>query len=236
MTPPRGEAAVRRAFDVERVRADFPILRRQVHGHPLVYLDNAATPQKPQAVLDAIVSYYTEINANVHRGVHDLSERATTAFEAAREKVRGFFNAREAREIVFTRNATESINLVAWTFGRTNVGRDDEVVVTAMEHHSNLVPWQMLCEAAGARLRVAPIDDRGELLVDELERLRAIPAWTFGRRSGTGSSCGMPPTDRRPAAWRARTACSPSVSASRPVPTRSRSPPPIRPGMPRTGS
>ncbi|OFW08235.1 MAG: cysteine sulfinate desulfinase [Acidobacteria bacterium RIFCSPLOWO2_02_FULL_67_36] len=171
MTPPRGEAAVRRAFDVERVRADFPILRRQVHGHPLVYLDNAATPQKPQAVLDAIVSYYTEINANVHRGVHDLSERATTAFEAAREKVRGFFNAREAREIVFTRNATESINLVAWTFGRTNVGRDDEVVVTAMEHHSNLVPWQMLCEAAGARLRVAPIDDRGELLVDELERL-----------------------------------------------------------------
>jgi len=171
MTPPRGEAAVRRAFDVERVRADFPILRRQVHGHPLVYLDNAATPQKPQAVLDAIISYYTEINANVHRGVHDLSERATTAFEAAREKVRGFFNAREAREIVFTRNATESINLVAWTFGRTNVGRDDEVVVTAMEHHSNLVPWQMLCEAAGARLRVAPIDDRGELLVDELERL-----------------------------------------------------------------
>ena len=171
MTPPRGEAAVRRAFDVERVRADFPILRRQVHGHPLVYLDNAATPQQPQAVLDAIISYYTEINANVHRGVHDLSERATTAFEAAREKVRGFFNAREAREIVFTRNATESINLVAWTFGRTNVGRDDEVVVTAMEHHSNLVPWQMLCEAAGARLRVAPIDDRGELLVDELERL-----------------------------------------------------------------
>jgi len=140
-------------------------------GANVLGLDNAATPQKPQAVLDAIVSYYTEINANVHRGVHDLSERATTAFEAAREKVRGFFNAREAREIVFTRNATESINLVAWTFGRTNVGRDDEVVVTAMEHHSNLVPWQMLCEAAGARLRVAPIDDRGELLVDELERL-----------------------------------------------------------------
>jgi cysteine desulfurase/selenocysteine lyase len=167
----RTDDAVLRVFDVDRIRADFPILLRKVHGHPLVYLDNAATAQKPRVVLDAITSYYTEINANVHRGVHDLSERATNAYEAAREKVRAFFNAREAREIVFTRNSTESINLVAYTFGRTRVGKDDEVVVSAMEHHSNLVPWQMLCEAVGARLRVAPIDDRGELILEKLERL-----------------------------------------------------------------
>jgi cysteine desulfurase/selenocysteine lyase len=154
-------------FDVQRIRADFPILARAVHGKPLVYLDNAATTQKPQAVLDALTRYYTESNANVHRGVHQLSERATEAFEAARERVRRFFNASGPTEIVFTRNATESINLVAQSFLRPRLQEGDEVLVSAMEHHSNIVPWQL----AGARLRVAPIDDRGELLLDEMERL-----------------------------------------------------------------
>jgi cysteine desulfurase / selenocysteine lyase len=159
-----------RRFDVARVRADFPILRRQVRGRPLVYLDNAATTQKPQAVIDAVVGYYTGINANVHRGVHELSELATEAFEGARETVRRFFNAAAVEEIVFTRNATEGINLVAATFGREAVRAGDEVLISTMEHHSNIVPWQMLCEAAGARLVVAPIDDRGELVLEELER------------------------------------------------------------------
>ena len=158
-------------FDVSRVRADFPILRRQARGKPLVYLDNAATTQKPQAVLDAITRYYTDLNANVHRGVHELSEVATDAYEAAREKVRAFLNARDVREIVFTRNATEGINLVAYAFGRANVAAGDEIAITAMEHHSNIVPWQLLCEEKGARLRVAPIDDSGELILEELERM-----------------------------------------------------------------
>ena len=154
-------------FDVQRVRADFPILGRAVHGKPLVYLDNAATTQKPQAVLDALTRYYTEINANVHRGVHELSERATEAFEAARQRVCRFLNASGPSEIVFTRNATESINLVAQSFLRPRLQDGDEVLVSTMEHHSNIVPWQLV----GARLRVAPIDDRGELLLDEMERL-----------------------------------------------------------------
>jgi cysteine desulfurase / selenocysteine lyase len=154
-------------FDVQRVRADFPILARAVHGKPLVYLDNAATTQKPQAVLDALTRYYTDINANVHRGVHELSERATEAFEAARERVRRFFNASSTSEIVFTRNATESINLVAQSFVRPRLREGDEVLISAIEHHSNIVPWQL----SGARLRVVPVDDRGELLLDEMERL-----------------------------------------------------------------
>ena len=158
-------------FDVERIRADFPILKRRVHGKPLVYLDNAATTQKPQAVLDALTSYYTEINANVHRGVHLLSQTATDAYEAAREKIRAFFNARDAREIIFTRNATESINLVAHAFGRAFVGEGDEVLISALEHHSNIVPWQLLCDEMRARLRVAPIDDAGDIQLEELERL-----------------------------------------------------------------
>jgi cysteine desulfurase / selenocysteine lyase len=160
----------RAGMDVARVRADFPILRRQVRGRPLVYLDNAATTQKPQPVIDAIAGYYTGINANVHRGVHELSELATEAFEGARENVRAFFNAAAAEEIVFTRNATEGINLVAATFGRSQVGAGDEVLISAMEHHSNIVPWQMLCDLVGARLVVAPIDDRGELVMEEVER------------------------------------------------------------------
>jgi cysteine desulfurase / selenocysteine lyase len=174
--PPEGESygsvpVCSAEFDVARVRADFPILRRQVRGRPLVYLDNAATTQKPQSVIDAIAGYYTGLNANVHRGVHELSERATEAYEGSREKVRAYFNAASVAEIIFTRNATESINLVAQTFGRARVGAGDEVVISAMEHHSNIVPWQMLCERAGARLRVAPIDDCGGLIVDEFERL-----------------------------------------------------------------
>ena len=166
-----GVAGAAAAFDVERVRADFPILRRLVRGRPLAYLDNAATTQKPQAVLDALMRYYTTSNANVHRGVHLLSEIATEAHDAAREKVRAFLNAGSTREIVFTRNSTEGINLVAHAFGRPRVTEGDEVVISAMEHHSNIVPWQLLCEEKRARLRVAPIDDAGDLLLDEFEAL-----------------------------------------------------------------
>ena len=164
-------AATSARFDVARVRADFPILRRKVRGKPLVYLDNAATTQKPQAVLDALTNYYTDINANVHRGVHELSGLATDAYEGAREKIRAFFNARSVQEVVYTRNATESINLVAYAFVRPTLAAGDEVVISAMEHHSNIVPWQLVCEERGARLRVAPIDDRGALILDELDRL-----------------------------------------------------------------
>jgi cysteine desulfurase/selenocysteine lyase len=158
-------------LDVARVRADFPILTRMVGDRPLVYLDNAATTQKPRSVLDAITSYYTDINANVHRGVHELSQRATDAYEAARERVRVYFNAASVRETIFTRNATEGINLVAYTFAKPKLSPGDEVLISAMEHHSNIVPWQLVCEATGAVLKVAPIDDRGELLLDEFERL-----------------------------------------------------------------
>ena len=171
MMTPATRGAVSPAFDVERVRADFPILRRQVHGKPLVYLDNAATTQKPQAVLDALTRYYTGSNANVHRGVHFLSQLATDEYEGAREKIRAYFNAGSVQEIVYTRNSTEGINLVAHVFGAARVRAGDEVLITAMEHHSNIVPWQMLCERSGARLRVAPIDDRGELRLDEFEAL-----------------------------------------------------------------
>jgi cysteine desulfurase/selenocysteine lyase len=158
-------------FDVQRVRADFPILGRTVNGKPLAYLDNAATTQKPRAVLDAITSYYTDINANVHRGVHELSARATDAYEGARERIRAYFNAASVREIIYTRNATEGINLVAFTFAKGRLGPGDEVLISAMEHHSNIVPWQLVCEATGAKLAVAPIDDRGELILEEFDRL-----------------------------------------------------------------
>jgi cysteine desulfurase/selenocysteine lyase len=133
-------------LDIQRVRADFPILQRTVAGKPLVNLDNAATTQKPRAVIDAISSYYTGINANVHRGVHELSQRATDAYEGARERVRAYFNAASTREIIFTRNATEGINLVAWSFAKPRLAPGDEVVISAMEHHSNIVPWQLACE------------------------------------------------------------------------------------------
>src|SRR2546426_4146744 len=145
------------AVDVQRIREDFPILRQRVHGKPLVYLDNAATTQKPQSVLDRLVQYYAEENANVHRGVHTLSERATEAYERARETLRRFLNAAASREIVFVRGTTEGINLVSQTYGRANVGRGDEIVISTMEHHSNIVPWQILCEEKHARLRIVPI-------------------------------------------------------------------------------
>ncbi|MFP2897893.1 SufS family cysteine desulfurase [Corallococcus sp. 4LFB] len=158
-------------FDLARVRADFPILRQEVRGRPLVYLDSAATGQKPQAMLDALTRYYTHDNANVHRGVHILSERATQAFEDARETVRRFIHARDVREVIFVRGTTEAINLVAATYGRKHVGPGDEVLISAMEHHSNIVPWQMVCDAAGAKLRVIPVDDRGELRMDTVDAL-----------------------------------------------------------------
>jgi len=158
-------------WDVERIRKDFPILHQTVHGKPLVYLDSAATSQKPRAVIDAIEDYYTSDNANVHRGVHLLSERATEAYEGARARIRRFLNAAHSHEIVFVRGATEGINLVAQSYGRRAVGPGDEVVITALEHHSNIVPWQMLCEEKGAALRVVPIDDAGEVDVPAYERL-----------------------------------------------------------------
>jgi cysteine desulfurase/selenocysteine lyase len=157
-------------LDVQRIRADFPILKRQVHGKPLVYLDNAATTQKPQVVIDALSRYYSECNANVHRGVHHLSEVATDAYERARSTVRAYFNAASDREIIFTRNATESINLVAQAFVRRRLQPGDEVLISAMEHHSNIVPWQLVCEEREARLVVAAIDDSGDLLLDDFQR------------------------------------------------------------------
>ena len=158
-------------LDVARIREDFPILKQMVNGKPLVYLDNAATSQKPQAVIDALVRYYTTENANVHRGVHTLSQRATDDYEGARAKVRQFINAESDAEIIFVRGATEAINLVAQSYGRQNVGAGDEIIISAMEHHSNIVPWQILCEEKGAHLRVIPMNDAGELLLDEYEKL-----------------------------------------------------------------
>ena len=158
-------------FDVEAVRRDFPILSREIGGKPLVYLDSAATSQKPQAVIDALASYYSGINANIHRGVHTLSQEATEAYEGARGKVRQLINAAEDAEIVFTRGTTEGINLVAQTLGAQRLGPGGEVVISNMEHHSNVVPWQILCQQTGGRLRVAPINDDGELLMDEYESL-----------------------------------------------------------------
>lgn len=158
-------------FDIEKVRRDFPILHREVRGKRLVYLDNAATTQKPQAVIDRIVRYYTEENSNVHRGVHYLSEVATEAYEDARKIVKDFLNARDVKEIVFTRGTTESINLVAQSWGRRNIGAGDEVIISAIEHHSNIVPWQMLCEEKGAKLRIIPVNDQGELSIEEYGRM-----------------------------------------------------------------
>jgi len=152
-------------FDVEKYRADFPILQVTIHGKPLVYLDNAATSQKPRAVIDAIVRYYETTNANIHRGVHFLSEKATEEYEAVRRTAQAFIGAAKPSEIIFVRGTTEGINLVAQTFGRTHIEPGDEVLITAMEHHSNIVPWQMLCDEKRAKLRVAPINDTGELIL-----------------------------------------------------------------------
>ena len=169
--PPRGCSAQGPWLDVERIRKDFPILQQQVYGKPLVYLDNAATAQKPQAVLDAIRQFYSLDNSNVHRGVHLLSQRATESYEQARVKVQRFLNAAESREIIFVRGVTEAINLVAQTYGRTHVGPGDEVIISGMEHHSNIVPWQILCQEKGAALRVIPVSDNGELVLEEYEKL-----------------------------------------------------------------
>jgi cysteine desulfurase / selenocysteine lyase len=169
LSPVRETAPTR--FDVSRVRKDFPILRQKIHGKPLVYLDNAATSQKPQAVIDTLSRFYATDNSNVHRGVHLLSQRATEDYEAARVKVQRFLNAAAAREIVFVRGTTEGINLVAQSYGRTHVGHGDEIIISHMEHHSNIVPWQILCEEKGAVLRVVPINDNGEFVLEEYEKL-----------------------------------------------------------------
>jgi cysteine desulfurase/selenocysteine lyase len=175
MSPTKVDGAValasRDTFDVQRVRQDFPVLNLKVHGKPLVYLDNGATSQKPQAVIDALSRYYSSENSNIHRGVHFLSERATAAYEGAREKLQRFINAPRLDEIIFVRGTTEAINLVCQSYGRSFVKEGDEIIVSAMEHHSNIVPWQMLCGQVGARLRVIPINHDGELVLEEYRRL-----------------------------------------------------------------
>ncbi|MDD2197427.1 MAG: cysteine desulfurase [Bacteroidales bacterium] len=158
-------------FNVDKIRSDFPILSQQVHGKPLVYFDNGATTQKPKCVLDTIEHFYTKINANIHRGVHKLSDESTKAYEQARETVRQFINAKSTCEIIFTSGATASINLVAFSFGEAFVGEGDEVIVSEMEHHSNIVPWQLLCERKKAKLKVLPFDDNGDLMVEKLDEL-----------------------------------------------------------------
>ena len=158
-------------LSVERVRRDFPILHQEVNGRPLVYLDNAATTQKPTSVIDALRSYYEQDNANIHRGIHTLAERATTAYETTRQSARQFINAAEPEEIIFTRGTTEGLNLIAASYGRTFIREGDEIIISTLEHHSNIVPWQLLCEERGAVLKVIPINDRGELLLDDYEKL-----------------------------------------------------------------
>ncbi|HTC33276.1 MAG TPA: aminotransferase class V-fold PLP-dependent enzyme, partial [Bryobacteraceae bacterium] len=159
------------AFDVNLIRQDFPILRELVNGRELVWLDNAATTQKPQAVIDRLKYFYEHENSNIHRAAHELAARATDAYEAAREKVRSFLNASSVKEIIFVRGATEAINLVAQSWGRQFIGKDDEIVITWLEHHANIVPWQQLANEKGARLRVAPVDDNGQILLDEYTKL-----------------------------------------------------------------
>ena len=158
-------------FDVARIREDFPILDQMVNGKPLVYLDNAATTQKPQVVIDALVNYYTSDNSNVHRGVRTLSQRATEDFDIGRSKARQFLNAGSDQEIIFVKGTTDGINLVAQSYARPNLGEGDDIIISTMEHHSNIIPWQVLCQEKGAHLRVIPISDAGELLIDEYEKL-----------------------------------------------------------------
>jgi cysteine desulfurase/selenocysteine lyase len=159
------------AFDVEKIREDFPVLKQTIHGKPLVYLDSAATAQKPTAVVDAIRRFHEVDCANIHRGVHELSQRSTAAYEETRIKAKHFLNSKTTNELIFVRGTTEGINLVASSWGRKNVKEGDEVIVSAMEHHSNIVPWQMLCEEKGAKLRVIPMNDRGELILEEYQKL-----------------------------------------------------------------
>ena len=170
MTTSKAEQPKTLDFTVEKIRKDFPILHQSIHGHPLAFLDNAASSQRPRAVIDAISHYYEHDHANVHRGVHTLSHRATEAYEGAREKIRSFINAASTREIIFTRGTTEAINLVATSFG-TLLSDGDEIIISHLEHHSNIVPWQMLCDRTGAVLKVIPINDRGEVIFDEFTAL-----------------------------------------------------------------
>jgi cysteine desulfurase / selenocysteine lyase len=162
---------IKKPFDITAIREQFPVLNREVKGRSLVYFDNAATSQKPQQVIDALVNYYTTYNANIHRGIHTLAEEATAAFEETRDAVQEFIHASAREEIIFTRGTTESINLVAYTWGRQNIKSGDEIIISTMEHHSNIVPWQILCEEKGAILRVIPINDKGELLMDKYSKL-----------------------------------------------------------------
>ena len=164
-------SAIQAGIDVVAIRKQFPILDREVKGKPLVYLDNAATSQKPQVVIEALVEYYTRYNANIHRGIHTLAEEATAAFEATRDRVKDFIGAYSREEIIFTRGTTEGINLVAYTWGRQHIKEGDELIISGMEHHSNIVPWQVLCEEKKAVLRVIPVNDQGELLMDEYRKL-----------------------------------------------------------------
>jgi len=165
------EVKKKKAFDVHEIRKDFPILHRLVHNKPLIYFDNAATTQKPKQVIETITNYYSNLNSNIHRGVHYLSQAATSEFECARNIVKSFINARYDEEIIFTRGATEAINLVAYSYGETNLKEGDEVLITEMEHHSNIVPWQIVCSKTGAKLKVVPFDDNGELILDEFEKI-----------------------------------------------------------------
>lgn len=185
-----GDASGDASAKVERIRADFPILHQSVHGEPLAYLDNAASSQKPQAVIDAISGCYSGYYANIHRGVHQLSQRSTAAYEGTREKTRALLNAASEREIIFTRGATEAINLVASSYGGSHVGPGDEVIISTIEHHSNIVPWQMLCERQGATLKVIPVNDRGELQMDAYrdllsERTRLVAVVHVSNALGT---------------------------------------------------
>jgi cysteine desulfurase / selenocysteine lyase len=164
-------AVLPKTLDIAAVRQQFPVLNREVKGRKLIYLDNAATSQKPQVVIDALIQYYSNFNANIHRGIHTLAEEATAAFEETRDAVKLFINARSREEIIFTRGTTESINLVAYSWGRKNIKAGDEIIISTMEHHSNIVPWQILCEEKNAVLKIIPVNDRGELLQDEYEKL-----------------------------------------------------------------
>ena len=164
-------STIQKGLDIYAIRGQFPILNREVKGKPLVYFDNAATSQKPQSVIDALLNYYTQYNANVHRGIHTLAEEATMEMEKSRDAARQFINAASREQIIFTRGTTEGINLVAYTWGRQNIRAGDEIIISSLEHHSNIVPWQILCEEKGASLRIIPINDQGELILDEYEKL-----------------------------------------------------------------
>lgn len=165
------EAAVKQSLDIKEIREQFPVLNQEVNGFPLIYLDNAATSQKPIRVIEALNHYYSSYNSNIHRGVHTLAERATNAFEETRKSIQQFINARENEEIIFTKGTSESINLVAATYGRKNLKESDEVIITGLEHHSNIVPWQMICEEKGAQLKVVPISDAGEIDIEDFKKL-----------------------------------------------------------------